>query len=263
MSRISHWTSRFYLLSRLGSFSCLHVMIGYFSCVFVFNQVYRHTDCSSSRFKLLCFLSRYKSNWPFLAFLKNNLFPIEISKNSKLWPILNFRSVLKSALRRSTSFSMCTGRFGCPIRTNGTYSPENPINVPFECIDPCYHQVVIQCCTINLQSTSDDYHCKDCYKNYHCGSYCIPMGRKSSLGSFQSYVHLVRTVHSAVFRHMLFGRLIQPGSQVALNNGITIVLAHILFTSFGMLKILHIVSKRSKLFRQLSSLNCSVVGASC
>ena len=48
--------------------------------------------------------------------------------------------------------------------------------------------------------------------------------------------------------------------MLALNHGINRFLAHIFFVSIGMFRILHIVSKKSKSFRQS---NCSLVGASC
>ena len=51
--------------------------------------------------------------------------------------------------------------------------------------------------------------------------------------------------------------------MLALNHGISRLLAHIFFTSIGMFKILHIVSKRSKFFGQSNYCNCSFVGASC
>ena len=51
--------------------------------------------------------------------------------------------------------------------------------------------------------------------------------------------------------------------MLALNHGIRRLLAHIFFTSIGMFKILHIVPKKSKYFRQSNFCNCSLVGAAC
>ena len=48
----------------------------------------------------------------------------------------------------------------------------------------------------------------------YCGCYCIPMRYKSSFESYSSYVHLIRTVRSAVLPHMLLGILLQPCSHV-------------------------------------------------
>ena len=48
----------------------------------------------------------------------------------------------------------------------------------------------------------------------HCGGHCIPMCYKSSLESSFPNVQLIRTVHSAVLRHMLLSTIIQPCSHV-------------------------------------------------
>ena len=49
---------------------------------------------------------------------------------------------------------------------------------------------------------------------HHCGFYCFLMSCESSLESFRSYFRLIRAVHTPVFRYMLFGILVQPGSHV-------------------------------------------------
>ena len=51
--------------------------------------------------------------------------------------------------------------------------------------------------------------------------------------------------------------------MLALKHGISRLLAHIFFTSIGIFRVLHIVSKKSKSFRQSNSCNCSFVGACC
>ena len=48
----------------------------------------------------------------------------------------------------------------------------------------------------------------------HCGGYRIPMSYKSLPESSCSNVQLIRTVHSAVLRHMFLGILVQPCSHV-------------------------------------------------
>ena len=51
--------------------------------------------------------------------------------------------------------------------------------------------------------------------------------------------------------------------MLALNHGISHLLAHSFFTSIGMFRILLVFSKRSKYFGQSNSYNCSLVGGSC
>ena len=46
------------------------------------------------------------------------------------------------------------------------------------------------------------------------GGHCIPMSHKSSLEGSCSNVQLIRTVHSAMLRHMLLGIFVQPCSHV-------------------------------------------------
>ena len=93
--------------------------------------------------------------------------------------------------------------------------------------------------------------------------HCIPMSYESSLESSCSNVQLIRTVHSAVLRHMLLSIFVQHAVMLALNHGISRLLALIFFTSIGMFRIFHIVSKRSKSFRKSNFCNCSLVGTSC
>ena len=51
--------------------------------------------------------------------------------------------------------------------------------------------------------------------SFHGGGHCIPMGHESSLESSCPNVQLIFTVHSAMFRHMLFRILVQPCSHVS------------------------------------------------
>ena len=51
--------------------------------------------------------------------------------------------------------------------------------------------------------------------------------------------------------------------MLALKHGISRLLAHIFFTSIEIFRILHVVSQRSKSFRQSNSCNYSFVGVSC
>ena len=51
--------------------------------------------------------------------------------------------------------------------------------------------------------------------------------------------------------------------MLALNHGISRLLAYIFLATIGILKILHFASKRSKLYKKSSSSDCSLVGASC
>ena len=95
------------------------------------------------------------------------------------------------------------------------------------------------------------------------GGHCIPMSYKSSLESPCSNVQLIRTVHSAVLRHMLLGIFLQPRSHVDSKPWHQSSSCHISFTSIGTFRTLHIVSKRSKILRQSNFCNCSLVGASC
>ena len=97
----------------------------------------------------------------------------------------------------------------------------------------------------------------------HGGGYCSPMSYKSSLESSCFNVQLIRTVHSAVFNICCLAFSYNHSIMLALNHGISRLLVHIFFTSNGMFKILHVVSKRSKSFRQSNSCNCSFVGVSC
>ena len=99
--------------------------------------------------------------------------------------------------------------------------------------------------------------------SFHWGGYCNPMSYKSLLKSSCSNDQLIRTVHSAVLRPMFLGILLQPCSHVGSKLLHQSSLAHTFFTSVGMFKIFHIVSKRFKSFRQSNSCNCSFVGASC
>ena len=106
----------------------------------------------------------------------------------------------------------------------------------------------------------------------HCGIYCIPM-------CHESLVERLKDESSDVSRKILcstgtncilcmcYDRCFLAYSytlvvMLALTHGISLLLAQIFFTSIGVIKILHIVSKRSKFFRQSSSSNCSLVGAS-
>ena len=88
---------------------------------------------------------------------------------------------------------------------------------------------------------------------------CILKSHKSSLERSCSNVQLILTVHSASFDLCFLTYSYNHAVMLALNHGISCLLAHIFFTSIGMFKILHIVSKRSKSFRQSSSCNCSLV----
>ena len=97
----------------------------------------------------------------------------------------------------------------------------------------------------------------------YSGGHCIPMSHGGSLESSCSNVQLIFTVHSAVLRRMLLSIFAQPCSHVSSEPCINRLLSHIFFTSIGMFKILHIVSKRSRSFRQSNFRNCSLVGASC
>ena len=102
-----------------------------------------------------------------------------------------------------------------------------------------------------------------CFRSsLHGGGHCIPMGYKSSFKSSCSDVQLISTVNSAVLRHMFLGSY-NHAVMLALNHGISLFLAHIVFTSIGMFKIWHIVSKRSISFRQSNSCKYSLVGVSC
>ena len=94
----------------------------------------------------------------------------------------------------------------------------------------------------------------------HCCSHCIPMLYKSSFESFRSYVHLIRTVHSAL---CFLAHSYNHAIMLALNHTISHHLAHNFFISIGINTILRIVSKRSKSVRQSSSSNCFLVDASC
>ena len=100
-------------------------------------------------------------------------------------------------------------------------------------------------------------------RSLHCGCYCIPMPYKSLFENSRSCFHQIRIVHYAVLRHMLLGILLQPCSQVGSEPGHQLSSGPDFFTSIGIFKIFHIVSKRSKYFIQASSSNCSLLGASC
>ena len=99
--------------------------------------------------------------------------------------------------------------------------------------------------------------------SFYCGGHCIPMSYKSSLKSSCSNVQLIRTIHFAVLRHMLLSILVQPCSHIVSKTWHQSSCGPYIFTSIGIFYILHIVSKRSKSFRQSNSCNYSFVGASC
>ena len=69
--------------------------------------------------------------------------------------------------------------------------------------------------------------------------------------------------HCTLFEKSFLAYSYNHAFVLALNHGIRRLLAHIFFTSIGMFKILHIVSKRSKSFRKSNFCTCSLVGASC
>ena len=103
-----------------------------------------------------------------------------------------------------------------------------------------------------------------CSENsFHYGNHCILMSYESSLESSCSHVQLIRTVHSDVLRHMLLGILVQPYSHVGSKPWHQSYSGPYLLHFLGMCKILYLVSKISKFFRQSSSSSCSFIGISC
>ena len=100
---------------------------------------------------------------------------------------------------------------------------------------------------------------------YSC-DHCIPMSHESSLESSCPNVQLIHTYTLYTlpcFDICFLAYSYKHAVMLALSHGISRLLAHIFFTSNGMFRILHIVSKRSKSFRQPNFYNCSRVGASC
>ena len=97
----------------------------------------------------------------------------------------------------------------------------------------------------------------------HCGGYRIPMSYKNSLESSCSNVQLIRTVHSAVFRHMLLGIFIQPCSHVGSEPWHQSCPGRYLFHFYRNVQDFARCLKRFKPFRQSNSCNCSFVRVSC
>ena len=95
------------------------------------------------------------------------------------------------------------------------------------------------------------------------GGHCIPMSYKSSLESPCSNVQLIRTVHSAVLRHMLLGIFLQPRSHVGSKPWHQSSSCPYLFHFHRNVQNLAHCLKISKTFRQSNFCNCSLVGASC
>ena len=97
---------------------------------------------------------------------------------------------------------------------------------------------------------------------------CIPMSYKSPIESscsrsswYALYILLCFDICASTYSALAYSY--NHAVMLALNHGISRLLAHVFSTSIELFKILHVVSKISKSFRQSNSRNCSFGGVSC
>ena len=98
-------------------------------------------------------------------------------------------------------------------------------------------------------------------RSLYCGCFFIPLRYKSTFGSSRSSVHLKRTAHSAVLRHMLLGILVQPSNHIGSEPWHQSQSSPFFRHFHRHVQDFTLVSKKSKHLRQLSSFKCSLIGA--